>query len=265
MNGNKNMISFLICGAQKSGTSALHEYLREHPEISLSKTKELHIFDNESRDWSAEGIKKIDKEIEHYFDDNGTNKQRGEATPSSMWWKPAARRIWEYNPEMKLIAVLRNPITRAYSNWRMEMKKGREKEEMHLTLNIEEQRCRPALPHQDKIHSYISRGFYSEQIRRIWQFFPRENLLLIKQEELREKPEAVLKNIYNHINVRNSEFNGEKHVTSWNAQYKSGAETHLEGKKQPSQYIVRKLKKIYRAEIEVLKEMTGMDCSDWLK
>lgn len=259
------MISFLICGAQKSGTSALHEYLREHPEISLSKTKELHIFDNESRDWSPEGIKNIDREIAHLFNDNKLNKQRGEATPSSMWWQPAMRRIWEYNSKMKLIAILRNPITRAYSNWRMEKRKGREHEEMHLTLKKEEQRCRQALPHQDRVHSYISRGFYSEQIRRIWAFFPRENLLLIKQEELREKPEVVLKNIYKHISVEDTEFRGKKNVASWNAKINGQIKIDPEDDMHPSRHIVRKLQKIYRTEIETLGEMTGIDYSDWLK
>ena len=109
------------------------------------------------------------------------------------------KRIWQYNPEMKLISILRNPIERAYSNWKMEVEKGRETERLSLTLEEEENRCRSALPHQHRIYSYLSRGFYTEQIRRIWQYFPRENCLLIKQEELLTEPEKTLEKIYEHL------------------------------------------------------------------
>ena len=60
-------LNFLICGAQKSGTSALHYYLKDHPEIAIASLKELHIFDNENRNWNAEGIKEIDNDIAHHF------------------------------------------------------------------------------------------------------------------------------------------------------------------------------------------------------
>lgn len=262
------MISFLICGAQKSGTSALHEYLKHHPEVSLSKTKELHIFDNDNRDWTKVGIEKIDSEIKRYYDCDGINKKIGEATPSSMWWKPAMKRISEYNCEMKLIAILRNPATRAYSNWQMEVNKGREKGKMPLTLKLEEERCRCALPNQHRVYSYLSRGMYTEQIKRIWKYFPRQNLKLIKQESLLEKPSDTLNDIYDFLEISRIDFPGNKNVKSWNSETRERA-----GKKNANILLseheeretMKSLGKIYKDEINMLEKLTGWDCSDWLE
>ena len=259
------MISFLICGAQKSGTSALHQYLINHPEISLSKTKELHIFDNEYRDWTEEGIMNIDGEIDKYFENKESNKKRGEATPSSMWWKPAMKRIWQYNPNMKLIAILRNPITRAYSNWKMEVNKGREFEKLPLSVEQEENRCKSALPYQHRIYSYISRGMYTEQIKRIWQYFPRNNLLLLKQEDLRNQPSKVLQQVYRHIGVKNMKLKEKKDVISWNSQVKHSKEKKItiEVETDMNIEIKTKLREVYRDEITKIEEITGWNCSTW--
>ena len=142
-------ISFLICGAQKSGTSALHDYLQHHPQLDLPSVKELHLFDNEQWDWSDAGLDRLDAHTAHHF--QRTDRVCGEATPVSLWWGPAMERIWRYNPAMRLIAILRNPITRAYANWRMEQLKGRDTGAMALTLEHEEQRCREALPLQHRV------------------------------------------------------------------------------------------------------------------
>lgn len=256
------MISFLICGAQKSGTSALHQYLLEHPEINLSKTKELHIFDDEKRDWSEKGIRNIDKDIKHYFDDGDEAKKRGEATPSSMWWRPSMQRIWQYNDKMKLIAILRNPITRAYANWEMENSKGRDIEKIHTTLEAEEERCREALPQQHRVYSYLSRGLYSEQIRRIWQYFPRKNLLLIRQEELRQRPERTLRVVYDHLEVNETKFNEIKNVESWKS-----VRTLKKDRTKVKQKLeaVKAIENVYRNEIKNIEEITGWDCSSWLE
>ena len=120
----------------------------------------------------------------------------GEATPVSLWWEPAMERIWRYNPRMRLIAVLRNPISRAWANWRMEQLKGRDDHPFIPSLQGELCRCREALPQQHRVRSYLSRGFYSEQLRRAWRFFPSEQLLVLKQEDLRHHPEECLQRIH---------------------------------------------------------------------
>ncbi|WP_162176464.1 sulfotransferase [Synechococcus sp. KORDI-100] len=261
------MMNFVICGAQKSGTSAFHSYLGCHPEISIAETKELHLFDNETRDWSDQGINKIDNEIEHFFIPSKQTKVMGEATPVSLWWKPAIERIWKYNPEMRLIAILRNPITRAYANWRMERLRGRETDELPLSLAQEEIRCRGALPLQDRVKSYLSRGFYTEQLRRAWQFFPRDQMLIIKQDDLIDQPETVLNKTYKFLGVSPQKILQKLHIPSWRAEIShAGKKAGLENLIPHTAPVatLNSLKDVYREEIEAIEKMLDWDCKDWL-
>ena len=75
---------------------------------------------------------------------------------------------------MRLIVILRNPIERAYSHWAMEHRRGNDQLPFALALEQEEARCREALPFQHRVFSYVDRGFYSAQLRRLWRFFGRE-------------------------------------------------------------------------------------------
>jgi hypothetical protein len=114
-------VAFVIAGTQKGGTTALASYLYEHPEIGMPTVKEVHFFDTEDHFASAE----VDYAKYHaYFDPAVRKRLLGDATPIYMYWDAAPPRIWQYNPAMKLILLLRNPITRAYSQWNMERERG---------------------------------------------------------------------------------------------------------------------------------------------
>lgn len=259
-------INFLICGAQKSGTSALHHYLSQHPQIFLPEVKELHLFDQEDADWTDSGIEAIDTRIAPNFAARQEQSAVGEATPASLWWEPAMERIWRYNPRMKLIAVLRNPITRAWANWRMERLKGRDDQPFSPSLQEELNRCREALPNQHRVRSYLSRGFYSEQLRRVWRFFPMEQVMVIKQEELREQPESCLQRIHQHLGVKAMALPHQESVISWRSIPTTGTavpETSMPITASPE--ITAVLCELYRPEIHNLEEMLGWDCSNWLE
>ena len=114
-------LSFLVCGAQKSGTTALAAYLRQHPGIYLPERKELHFFDDETQAWPEPDLNELHR---HFPGPQKPSKLWGEATPISLYWDPAAERIWRYNQAMRLIVILRNPIERAYSHWAMEHRRG---------------------------------------------------------------------------------------------------------------------------------------------
>ena len=105
-------LSFLVCGAQKSGTTALAAYLRQHPGIHLPKTKELHFFDDETQAWPEPDL----NALHLHFQDADDDQLWGEATPTSPT-DPAPERIWRYNL-MRRIVILRNPIERAYHTGR---------------------------------------------------------------------------------------------------------------------------------------------------
>lgn len=259
-------INFLICGAQKSGTSALHHYLSQHPQIFLPAIKELHLFDQESADWSDAGIANIDARISASFAPSPDQRAVGEATPVSLWWDPAMERIWRYNPQMRLIAVLRNPITRAWANWRMEQLKGRDKQPFTPCLKEELARCREALPYQHRVRSYLSRGFYSEQLRRVWRFFPVEQVLVLKQEELRDQPQQCLERVHKLLGVKTMALTQQEAVNSWRSIPDTGTvvpESSIP--RTANSEITAALREVYRAEIQNLQAMLGWDCSDWLE
>ena len=127
--------------------------------------------------------------------------RRGEVTPIYVYWRPSMQRIWEYNPHIRLIALLRNPLERAYSHWNMEKNRGLETLPFLDALREERARLRAARPLQDRVHSYIDRGFYSEQIRRMWSFFDERQTLFIRSDLLASEPRSQLRRICEFLDI----------------------------------------------------------------
>lgn len=242
-------INFLICGAQKSGTSALDAYLREHPQICMANQKEVHFFDNESFFSDT----KPDYSIYHsFFSPSKSTQLIGESTPIYMYWNDAPRRIWEYNPEMKIIIILRNPIERAYSHWNMEVSRNNESLSFFDAISNEMTRTREALPEQHRIYSYIDRGFYCHQLRRLWAFFSKEQVLILKHEDLKNSPQEILNRTTDFLTVSRLHNIQEKNIHS--LQYHSKIEARSR----------ELLTKTYHHEIVQLEDLLGWDCSDWV-
>ena len=242
-------VSFLVCGAQKSGTTALAAYLRQHPGIYLPKAKELHFFDDETQAWPAPDLDPLHR----HFQAAEKDQLWGEATPISLYWDPAAERIWSYNSDMRLIVILRNPIERAYSHWAMEHRRGNDPLPFALALEQEEARCRKALPLQHRIFSYVDRGFYSAQLRRLWRFFGRKQVLVLRQEDLRLSPQKCLDTIWQHLSLPPGPAITplERH----NGGYVSTMAPDCR----------ERLRKIFWQEIGQLENLLGWDCSNWLR
>ncbi len=243
-----NKIGFLVVGTQKSGTSALDEYLRGHPEIGLANRKEVHFFDNEKAFAST-----IDYDNYHQYFDNRNRRIHGECTPIYMYWTPSMRRIYEYNQDMKIIAILRNPVERAFSHWNMERDRKAEIIDFSTAILNESERCREALPLQHRIYSYIDRGFYSEQIRRIWRFFPKEQTLFLKHEELRNYPHETLKKICHFLDV--PPFQKIEPKTIHSRPYISQIEN------KDRSYLIN----LFKNDINQIEQILDWNCSDWKK
>ena len=116
------------------------------------------------------------------------------------------------------------------------------------------------------MRSYISRGFYSEQLRRVWRFFPVEQLLVVKQEDLLSRPEQCLHRIHRHLGVTALDLSEQKSVISWRSIPENGTavpEASIPRKAGPE--ITAALRDLYCAEIQNLETMLGWDCSDWLQ
>ncbi len=242
-------VDFLIAGTQKGGTTALDLYLRTHPELCMATRKEVHFFD---RDDYFQGDA-VDYSAYHsFFSPNASQRLLGEATPIYLYWHSAPRRIWAYNPRMKIIVILRNPIERAYSHWNMERDRDADFLPFWEAIQQERERCREALPQQHRVYSYVDRGFYTEQLRRLWRYFPPEQMLILRHEALRETPQPVLDQICDFLGVACSSV-----ATTINAHSRPYATTMTE---RETAY----LRWLFEYDIRALERMLGWDCSAWL-
>jgi hypothetical protein len=243
------LVDFIVCGTQKGGTSALYAYLDEHPQICMASKKEVHFFDDEkafSRNKPNYG------NYHTWFSPEETSLVLGEATPIYMYWYSAPKRIWAYNPNIKLVVMLRNPIERAYSHWNMERSKGNETLDFREAIMHERSRCREALPEQHRIYSYVDRGFYLEQLCRLWTYFPRDNVLVLKNEDLKSAPDETLKCVCDFIGVSHFHDVTEKDVHSrpYTSKMDREERSYLQG--------------VFEYEIKALERELNWDCSDWL-
>jgi hypothetical protein len=191
-------VDFVVAGTQKGGTSALDVYLREHPQVCMpARVKEVHYFDDEPH--FARGA---DYTVYHgFFEPRASDRAVGEATPYYMYWEPVAARIHAYNPAMKFVLLLRNPATRAYSHWNMEVKKKREALPFHEALLREDERLAATPNRQHKRISYVDRGRYSVQLERLWALFPRSQTLVMRSEELKDEPAQALARVAEFLGV----------------------------------------------------------------
>ncbi len=154
---------------QKGGTTALFDYLKDHPDLAMAPEKEVHFFDDEaSVDWA-----RPDYAAYHARFDPDRPGLRGEATPIYIYWPGSIERIARYNPRAKLILLFRDPVERAWSHWRMERSRGAEA--LPFDVCIRQGRSRvddPSAPGHHRVHSYVERGFYGAQLTRLYRFFP---------------------------------------------------------------------------------------------
>jgi Sulfotransferase domain len=198
-------VAFIIAGVQKAGTTALFDYLGDEAALVLSREKEVHFFDDDARDWATPEYGAYHA---HFPPPDG--RPRGEATPIYLYWPNSLERIAAYNPAMKLIAVLRDPVTRAWSHWKMEYARGVETHPFAWCIREGRQRlfaADAARPDDtkpwgfDREVSYVERGFYGEQIGRLYSLFPRDQVLLLTSEGLRTDPGAALTDVRSFLGL----------------------------------------------------------------
>jgi hypothetical protein len=238
-------VNFVIGGTQKGGTSALDSFLRKHPEICMATTrKELHFFDREEEN----------RDYEKYhanFKPKPQHRAIGEASPIYMYWETAPYRIWKYNPKMKWILALRNPVKRAFSAWNMETKRGKEKLSFGEAMEKQAERCREALPLQHRVYSYVDRGFYAHQVRRLFNIFGRDNVLVLLSEELRKDHAKTLHRVFEFLGVDSSFVPPE--ATIFEQEYSDKIDNQLRSR----------LIDIFQFDIKELEKLIGRDLSAW--
>jgi hypothetical protein len=182
------LVDFIIAGAQKGGTTALFDYLADDPAICTARVKETHFFDDETQDWAAP-----DTAAYHALFEASGGRPCGEATPIYLYWPRSLERIFAYNPAMRLIVLLRDPVERAWSHWRMEHFRGVEPLSFSQAIRLGRARLFDAAPWgYDREFSYVERGFYGEQIERLFAIFPRDQALILRSAALQDEPAATL-------------------------------------------------------------------------
>ena len=196
----------MIVGTQKGGTSSLFRYMFLHPEIAVSRVKEIHFFDMDPffRDGSP------NYNFYHAFFKSYKGEPVAlEATPTYMFLPEIADRLHQYNPNLKLIFVLRNPVDRAYSHYAM-VKDIHKHETLPFSqaIRCEEERlsqCNGVTGHGTPYRrfSYAFRGMYSGQIENMLRYFPRENMLFLRSETFRMKTEESLERCFDFLGVDN--------------------------------------------------------------
>jgi hypothetical protein len=239
------LVNFVIGGTQKGGTSALDSFLRQHPEICMPTTrKELHFFDREEDN-------RDHKKYHANFEPKPKQRVIGEASPIYMYWETAPYRIWKYNPKMKWILALRNPVERAFSAWNMETQRGKEKLSFAEAIEREPERCREALPLQHRVYSYVDRGYYAHQVRRLINIFGRDNALVVLSEELRNDHGKTLGRIFEFLGVDASVIPPEASV--FEQEYSGEIDTQLRAR----------LSEMFYFDIRELERLLGRDLSQW--
>jgi hypothetical protein len=185
---------FIIIGEKKCGTTFLYHLLGQHPLVQPAASKELHFFDVH-----------FDEGIEWYRRCFPPPKQRGarrtvtgEATPY-MSNRHAPGRVAQVVPEARLIALLRDPVERAYSDFQMVARKGRESRTFEEAMRSAAKAHPPSgegwdhAAFSDGRHRYLFRSVYVDHLQRWTEFFPREQLLVLKSEDFFDNPTETLK------------------------------------------------------------------------
>jgi hypothetical protein len=245
-------VAFLIAGVQKGGTTTLHGWLRQHPRLAMSRPKEVHFFDDDTH--FAGGAVPLDVYHAHFAHSRkGPAALRGESTPSYCWWPGALDRVAAYNPAMRLILLLRCPLDRAWSHYRMSRERGFETEDFLTGLRLEPERLASPDPWERRRFSYASRGFYAPQIRRARALFPADQLLFLRSRDLQAAPGATLDRICDFLGVERLAFDTRltQHHGPDIGPMPEDARAHL-----------RALFAEDRREVEAL---LGWDCADWLR
>jgi lipopolysaccharide transport system ATP-binding protein len=197
---------FLIIGTQKGGTTTLYHMLKQHPQVTMLEIKEVHFFDKnyfKGNDWY----------LKHFPRESLTKRKiAGEASPYYLFHPLVPGRVATHFPGVKLIVLLRNPIDRAYSQFRHEQKLGNEPgqsfgEAIQRELSEfekEEKKLINGETNFSRFHSsfsYLHRGLYFQQISRWLNYFSKDQILFIKSEDFFQHPKEELKKVYRFLGI----------------------------------------------------------------
>ena len=185
-------IRFLIVGAEKSGTTWLADMLRQHPQVFIPAQKELHYFNRVMDEAPDVENYNFTKPVEWYLDFYRAaepGKILGEACPAYLWDVTAAERIHAFNPSVRIVVILRNPVERFLSAYRYALQRGILRESDPQTI-------------LKKYKSLLlDRGLYFQQAKRYLDRFPREQVKICWFDNLRKDSRLLLLDVEQFIGL----------------------------------------------------------------
>jgi hypothetical protein len=195
-------LDFVIIGAGKSGTTTLHQYLSRHPDIDMPPEKEIPFFSRNElyeRGW--------DEFARACFLQAGSRRFCGKATPDYMLHSAVPARLHRTFPDAKLIAILRHPVERAYSHWKMHARNGIEDRSFEAataallksapTHAVDSFEISP----ENAAETYIIGGLYGRILERWFDLFSRDQMLVLFTEDLANDPLTILQRIHEFLGV----------------------------------------------------------------
>ncbi|MEB3279609.1 MAG: sulfotransferase domain-containing protein [Lyngbya sp.] len=220
----KSPPDFLIIGVQRAGTTSLYEYLTQHSQVVVTRNwKETYYFDVPEN--YSQGFKWYLGNFPSKFKKG--NKLTFEASPSYIYHQNIPQRIKHDLGDIKMIALLRNPVDRAYSAWQMYHSYSYNPHQ-HLRNRADErsffeaiqQELNPELNQAKYPYNYLNRGKYVEQLENYYTYFNREKILLLSFDDFCQNLESVLNQVCNFLEIDSfslpqiEKFRQEKHAAA---------------------------------------------------
>lgn len=193
---DRDSIDFLLIGAQKSGTTSLWNHIAAHPAIFVPATKEVEFFSDPQRFGRG-----LDWYRQTFFGGAPAGARKGEATTQYMMFPEVPQRIHAAFPDVRLIALLRNPIDRAHSHHRMTVMRGHEARGFEDCIEALQAAAGDETRPIDLNHDYLRLGEYGRILDRYLEWFDRKQLLVLFTENLEAEPRSVCQHVYEFLEV----------------------------------------------------------------
>jgi len=196
MRRGKFKLDFVGIGAEKAGTTWIADCLREHPEVEIPKVKEIFFFNDYDPHFLSIKNYRYARGLSWYarqFNNNKNDKKIGEISPTYLYSRVAAERIKKDFPQVKIIIVLREPVSRAFSQYIHDKRLGVIKD---ITFDEAIRMYR----------NYLEKGYYSKHLKNYIELFGRQNILVLVHEDLLSRSKESLKSLYSFLELKDIKF-----------------------------------------------------------
>jgi len=198
--------NFLIIGAPRCGTTALYTYLGEHPRIFLPKVKELHYFAFDFPDLQKVLFKSVNEYLTMFAEAGDQHLAVGEVSPLYYYSRCALENIREFDPNTKLIFILRNPVDFVQSVHQLNLGLLREDiSDLAKAWEVQEIRKQgqmiPKSCRAPELVQYGEMGLFGKYVERVFEFFPREQVLIVLFDDFAANPKSFYETILAFLGV----------------------------------------------------------------